>query len=336
MSVYFTGIQPSGNILHLGNYIGSLLNLKNKIKTASRNDKFIVMVADLHSMTSIHDPAALRKNKINLIATYFACGIQPSKNVFFFTQSAIPAHSELNWILTSICPLGLLERMTQYKDKVSKKKAEDINTGLLCYPILMAGDILLYDSNYVPVGEDQTQHMEFCRDMVNKFNHIYNVDSLFTMPEGLIDKTSKRIMSLGDGKAKMSKSVGTENDKIFLLDTDDAIAKKIKVAKTDSITGIYSDQNRPEVSNLINIFSSISGQSVEEISNIYRDKQTKVFKDDLTQLVISEISPIRENILDYLKNNKDLLIQTIQDGNKRANDIAEKKLTAVKQAVGLL
>ena len=336
MSIYFTGIQSSGNVLHLGNYIGSLLNLKNKIKSASQNDKFIVMVADLHSMTSVHNPAVLRENRINLIATYFACGIQPNENVFFFTQSAIPAHSELNWILTSICPLGLLERMTQYKDKVSKKKAEDINTGLLCYPILMAGDILLYDSNYVPVGEDQTQHIEFCRDMVNKFHHIYNVEGVFTMPEGLIEKTNKRIMSLGNGNVKMSKSVGTDNDKIFLLDDNDVIAKKIKVAKTDSIIGIYSDQNRPEISNLINSFSSISGKSVEDISNEYRDKQTKAFKDDLTQLLINEISPIRKNILDYLKNSKDLLVKTIQAGNERANEIAEKKLIAVKQAIGLL
>lgn len=336
MSVYFTGIQSSGNVLHLGNYIGSLLNLKNKIKTASQNDKFIVMVADLHSMTSVHNPAVLRENRINLIATYFACGIQPSKNVFFFTQSAIPAHSELNWILTSICPLGLLERMTQYKDKVSKKKAEDINAGLLCYPILMAGDILLYDSDYVPVGEDQTQHIEFCRDMVEKFNHIYNVDDVFTMPNGLIEKTNKRIMSLGDGKAKMSKSVGTENDKIFLLDTDDAIAKKIKVAKTDSIAGIYSDVNRPEVSNLINIFSAMSGKSVEDVSNEYRDKQTKIFKDDLTQLLISQISPIRTSILEYIKNNQDVLVKTIQEGNERANDLAQKKIMKVKEVVGLL
>ena len=226
--------------------------------------------------------------------------------------------------------------MTQYKDKISKKKAEDINTGLLCYPILMAGDILLYDSNYVPVGEDQTQHIEFCRDMVNKFHHIYNVEGVFTMPEGLIEKTNKRIMSLGNGNVKMSKSVGTDNDKIFLLDDNDVIAKKIKVAKTDSIIGIYSDQNRPEISNLINIFSSISGKSVEDISNEYRDKQTKAFKDDLTQLLINEISPIRKNILDYLKNSKDLLVKTIQAGNERANEIAEKKLIAVKQAVGLL
>ena len=294
------------------------------------------MVADLHSMTSVHDATTLMNNKVNLVATYFACGIQPNKNVFFFTQSAVHAHSELNWILTSICPLGLLERMTQYKDKVNKKKAEDINAGLLCYPILMASDILLYNSNYVPVGEDQKQHIEFCRDIVCKFNNIYNIDNIFTMPEGLIEKAGKRIMSLGNGKVKMSKSIGNENDKIFLLDEDDVIARKIKLAKTDSIMGIYSNINRPEVSNLINIFSAICGKSIEAINSEYHNKSTKIFKDDLTQILISEISPIRKNLIDYLKNNQDLLKKTIEEGNRRANDIANAKLLEVKKAIGLL
>ena len=229
--------------------------------------------------------------------------------------------------------------MTQFKDKKNKLSLDEVNAGLLYYPILMAADIILYKANFVPVGEDQKQHVEFTRDIVQKFINIYGngeKNDLFVLPEAMIDKTSKRIMSLGDGTKKMSKSVGEDKDKIFLTDTDEQIAKKIKTAKTDSIMGIYYDkENRPEVSNLINIFSALTNRTVEDISNEYREKNTKSFKDDLTQLLINEIKPIREKQNQLLKNDA-YLEEIITKGNKIANDVANDTLSKVKKAVGLL
>ena len=339
MSVILSGVQPSSFSLHLGNYIGALLNWKRIINTLAPQDICYFMLADLHAMTSIKSKDLLKKNIKQLIATYIACGISPSDNVVFFQQSKIPAHCELCWILSTITPVGQLERMTQFKDKKNKLSLDNVNAGLLYYPVLMVADIILYKANLVPVGEDQTQHIEFTRDVVQKFINIYgNGDNndLFILPNAMIDTTSKRIMSLGDGMRKMSKSVGDEKDKIFLTDTDDQIAKKIKSAKTDSVTGIYYDKNkRPEVSNLINIFSAISGRTVEDISNEYSDKNTKSFKDDLTQIIINEIHPIREKQNELLKNMV-YLDQILENGNARANEVANDTLCKVKKTVGLM
>ena len=337
--IFLSGIQPSSSSLQLGNYIGAILNWKTTIKNSqsqtNNNDKFFWMIADLHTMTSLHNPEQMKKNIKNLLATYIACGIEPNENIHFFLQSSVPAHCELNWILTTICPLGQLQRMTQFKDKKEKLTADEINTGLLCYPVLMAGDILLYQTTTVPVGEDQKQHLEFCRDIVDRFNNVYSVDDVFTMPNALIDNTTKRIMSLGDGTKKMSKSTGTDNDKIFLTDENDAIAKKIKVAKTDSIMGIFSDENRPEVSNLINIFSALSGKQVKEIDDEYRDKNTKKFKDDLTEVVVNAVAPIREKTNELIKNT-DELNKILKLGNETANEVANKTLKKVKSVVGIV
>lgn len=326
----FSGIQPSG-VLHLGNYIGAILNWKKMVKNADKDDKFLFMIADLHSLTSCKNPNTLRQNTNELLATYLACGIEPSNNLHFFIQSSIPEHCQLCWLLTTVCPLGQLERMTQFKDKKGKLGADEINAGLLYYPLLMAADILLYRATHVPVGEDQTQHMEFCRDMVDKFENKFGerAKGIFIKPEAIIDKTSKRIMSLGDGTKKMSKSIGDDKDRIMLTDTDDQIAKKIKTAKTDSITGIYFDKDtRPEVSNLINIMSALSGRPVEDISEQYKNSGTKVFKDDLTEIIINEIAPIREKFLD-LKNDTNLLKKIVEEGNKYAKKLAEEMMTAV-------
>ena len=339
MSVYFSGIQPSSNSLHLGNYIGAIMNWKRIIQKAKEDDKFYFMLADLHTMTSKKNADELKKNIILLIATYIACGIQPSEKIVFFQQSNISAHCELCWILSTITPLGQLERMTQFKDKKGKLSVDEINAGLLYYPILMAADILLYNANYVPVGEDQRQHMEFTRDLVDKFNNVYadanGKNSIFVMPEALIDKTSKRIMSLGDGSKKMSKSVGEEKDRIFLTDTDEQIAKKIKSAKTASIMGIFYDEGRLEVNNLINIYSAITGKSVPEVSDMYRTKNTKQFKDDLAEILINEISPIRSKMQEVLKD-EDYLRKIVSNGNEIANKIASKTLIEVKKIVGLM
>ena len=339
MSVILSGIQPSSPKLHLGNYIGSLLNWKDMVKSMNDEDKCYFMIADLHSLTSNKNRNAMLENTKNLIATYIACGIQPSENVIFFKQSMIPAHCELCWILSTITPLGQLERMTQFKDKKGKMSVNDINSGLLYYPVLMVADIILYKANLVPVGEDQKQHLELTRDIVDKFINIYgngDNDDIFVKPNPMIDNVSKRVMSLGDGSKKMSKSVGEEKDKIFLTDTNEEIAKKIKTAKTDSITGIYYDkENRSEVSNLINIYSAISKKTVEEISNEYRDKSTKIFKDDLTEIVVNEISPIRDRQVEILKD-VDYLYKILENGNKIANEVANETLIKVKKAVGLL
>lgn len=330
---FFSGIQPSSQYLHLGNYIGAILNWKNNIKK-SKDDNFIFMVADLHTMTSLHNPTEITNNIKTLVSTYLACDINPveNSNINFFIQSSIPEHCELNWILTTICPLGLLERMTQFKDKKNKLSSNEINTGLLCYPILMAADILLYQTNYVPVGIDQKQHVEFCRDIVLKFNNIYNVNNVFTVPECYIEATNQKVMSLSDGSKKMSKSFGNENDRIFLNDTNDLIAKKIKTAKTDSILGIYTDNNRPEVNNLINIYSALSGKSIEYINKEYREKNTRTFKDDLTQIIIEAISPIRKKIEYNLKNYNDIK-KIIKNGNQYAKSIAEKTMKNVKEVL---
>ena len=335
-----SGIQPSSSSLHLGNYIGSILNWKKVIKNMSANDECLFMIADLHALTSNKSANDLRQNVDLLIATYLACGIEPSENVSFFIQSQIPEHCELCWILSTITPLGQLERMTQFKDKKAKfgeNGLDNVNAGLLYYPVLMAGDIMLYQADKVPVGEDQTQHIEFTRDIVQKFNNIYGDSGIFVMPDGMIDKTSKRIMSLGDGRKKMSKSFGESKDTIFLNDTDDDIVKKIKTAKTDSIAGIYFDkENRPEVSNLINIYSALSGISVEEISKQYNyEKSTKAFKDDLTDIIIKELKPIREKFEVY-KDDKELLKKIIKEGNDKAKQQASKTMEKVKKAVGLL
>ena len=339
MSIILSGIQPSSQTLQLGNYIGAILNWKKTVNNLKKEDRCYFMLPDLHAMTTVKSRDVLHDNIKKLIATYIACGIEPNDNVVFFQQSKIPAHCELCWILSTITPVGQLERMTQFKDKKNKLSLDEVNAGLLYYPILMAADIILYKANFVPVGEDQKQHVEFTRDIVQKFINIYGngeKNDLFVLPEAMIDKTSKRIMSLGDGTKKMSKSVGEDKDKIFLIDTDEQIAKKIKTAKTDSIMGIYYDkENRPEVSNLINIFSALTNRTVEDISNEYREKNTKSFKDDLTQLLINEIKPIREKQNQLLKNDA-YLEEIITKGNKIANDVANDTLSKVKKAVGLL
>ena len=339
MSIFLSGIQPSSQTLQLGNYIGAILNWKKTVNNLKKEDRCYFMLPDLHAMTTVKSRDMLHDNIKKLIATYIACGIEPNDNVVFFQQSKVPAHCELCWILSTITPVGQLERMTQFKDKKNKLSLDEVNAGLLYYPILMAADIILYKANFVPVGEDQKQHVEFTRDIVQKFINIYGngeKNDLFVLPEAMIDKTSKRIMSLGDGTKKMSKSVGEDKDKIFLTDTDEQIAKKIKTAKTDSIMGIYYDkENRPEVSNLINIFSALTDRTTEDISNEYREKNTKSFKDDLTQLLINEIKPIREKQNQLLKNDA-YLEEIITKGNKIANDVANDTLIKVKKAVGLL
>ena len=234
--IFISGIQPS-NDLHIGNYIGSVLQCKNNIDKLSENDLFYYMIADLHSLTSVKDKNIMEDSILSVFATYLASGIKTSKNIKIFLQSYIPQHAEFCWILSTITPLGQLMRMTQFKDKSQKFGFDSSNAGLLFYPILQAADILLYNADYVIVGEDQRQHIEITRDIAGFFNKTYKTDYL-KIPESIIDK-GKKIMSLKDATKKMSKSDDNQNSIIKLTDSNDLIRKKIQTARTDSIVGIY-------------------------------------------------------------------------------------------------
>lgn len=332
MSVILSGIQPSG-VLHLGNYLGAIKQWQKVLKK-SNNDTFYFMVADLHSLTTSQNAVQLKNDMLYLLASYIACGISVENNANLFIQSSISAHSELAWILSTITPFGMLERMTQFKDKSAKSGASNANCGLFTYPVLMAADILLYDTTHVPVGDDQKQHLEFTRDIAQKFNHHYNCD-VFTVPDFMSSESASRVMSLQDGTKKMSKSSCSDAELIKLNDTNDEISKKIKSAKTDSIRGIYYDkENRPEVSNLIEIMSSISGSSKKEIEDEYRNLSTKDFKDNLMEIIINEIAPIREK-LNILLQDKDALLRSVEVSSARVKDVATNKIKQVKQIVGV-
>ena len=348
MSVILSGIQASGT-LHLGNYLGSVLQWKNKINQNQKNnvnDKFFFMIADLHSLTTVKNKDLLKNNVINLISSYLGCGIGIddnnviNENVTIFIQSQVRQHTELTWILSCITPIGQLFRMTQFKDKFSKYSNNNeinnsnANAGLLFYPILMASDILLYKTNKVPVGDDQRQHIEFTRDIAEKFNSHYD-SNVFNIPEIEIQKETARIMSLQDGTKKMSKSDESVNAIIYLTDTDDIIAKKIKIAKTDSFTGIYYDkQNRPEVSNLIEIFALLLNSNIKNIENKYQNIGTKQFKDDLTDCLINTLSPIR-NKINQFQLNPEYLLNIVKNGNNNARNVGEETMKNVRNVVGI-
>ncbi|MEN9782485.1 MAG: hypothetical protein RL208_635 [Pseudomonadota bacterium] len=333
--IYLSGIQPSGT-LHLGNYIGAVMQWREQVKLLSKTDEAMFMIVDLHSLTTKRDVKEFPTHIFNLIATYIACGLV-QKNTTLFVQSDVQEHTELAWFFSTITPLGVLKRMTQFKDK-SGKMSEDsdvVNGGLLFYPCLMAADILLYDADFIPVGEDQIQHIEFTRDTANRFHERYKSE-IFKLPKAKIQEEGARIMSLSDGTKKMSKSTGTENDLIFITDSDDEIAKKIKRAKTDSESTIfYNKEKRPEVSNLLTIMSTLSRKTIAQIESEYSSAGTKVFKDNLTQVIINEIAPIREEIF-KLQNDKDFIYKTISQGGQSAQEKASAKMQQVKEVIGLL
>ena len=253
----FSGVQPTGN-LHLGNYIGAI---KNFVDLQNEDNECIFCVVDLHAITVKQDPKILKQNIRETAATFLACGINPKKSIIF-NQSSVPAHSEVSWLLSCVARMGWLNRMTQFKEKAGKDK-EKASVGLYIYPILMAADILLYDATHVPVGEDQKQHLELARDISKKFNTDFDAPEFFKIPEPLIQKNFARIMSLKDGKKKMSKSDPSELSRINLTDTDSDIINKIKKAKTDTNpfpTNTNNLKSRPEIENLIGIYSSLSGK----------------------------------------------------------------------------
>lgn len=324
MKRVFSGIQPTGN-LHLGNYLGSA---HNWLELQNQHD-CIFGIMDLHSITIKQDPKLLKENTLNLAINYLAFGIDPKKAIIFI-QSQVSAHAQLAWLLGTMAPMGWLSRMTQYKDKAGDKNN---NLGLFSYPILMAADILLYQTDLVPTGKDQKQHLELTRDLAISFNENYKTDFL-TIPKPLITGNFTKIMSLQDGTKKMSKSDISDLTRININDDPKLIEKKIKKAKTDAVLGISYDKNRPEIYNFLNIFSFASGQKPEEIAQKYANCGFGDFKKDLAENLISKLQIIQKNIAN-LENNIDYINDILIDGKNRAEKIAENNLGKIKGLMGL-
>ena len=325
--VMLSGIQPSGD-LHLGNYLGAV---KNWAALADEFDCYYFM-ADLHSLTVRQNPAELRRRSVNQLAQYIACGLDPQKNTLFI-QSHVHEHAELGWILNCYTMFGELSRMTQFKDK-SAKNAENINGGLFTYPALMAADILLYQADYVPVGEDQKQHCELTRDIAIRFNNLYG--ETFKVPEPYIPKVGARIMSLGNPTSKMSKS--DPQGCVFLMDSPEEIARKFKRAVTDSDTEHcvrYAPQEKPGVANLMSIYSSVTGKSFEEIEREFDGKGYGVFKPAVGEAVIETLRPIREEAQRMI-SDKAYLQEVYTEGAKKASAIARRTLRKVYKRVGFV
>ena len=327
----FSGVQPTGN-LHLGNYLGAI---KNFVELNNDNEnKCIFCVVDLHAITVKQDPKELRKNIRETVATFVACGIDPQKSIIF-NQSKVPAHSEAAWILSCVGRMGWLNRMTQFKEKAGKDK-EKASVGLYSYPILMAADILLYDTSHVPVGEDQKQHLELCRDIAQKFNNDFEVEDFLKVPEPLIQKEFSRIMSLKDGTKKMSKSDISDLSRINLTDDKDTIVNKIKKAKKDPLT-LPSDvkelNERPETKNLLGIYSSLTDSTLEKSVKDFDGKNFSEFKEKLAQVLVEKIDPISSEIKKLL-SNKDYLDSILLDGHKKANNIASNKIKKIQEIIG--
>ena len=327
----FSGVQPTGN-LHLGNYLGAI---KNFVELQNdKNNECIYCVVDLHSITVKQDPKILKKNIRETTATFLASGLNPDNSIIF-NQSSVSAHAEGAWILSCVSRMGWLSRMTQFKEKAGKDK-EKASVGLYIYPVLMAADILLYDATHVPVGEDQKQHLELCRDIAQKFNNDFNAPGFLKAPEPLIQKNFARIMSLKDGLKKMSKSDLSDLSRINLNDNKDLIINKIKKAKTDALPMPSPNEDlkkRPEVQNLLGIYSSITNESIDKIKSEFEGKNFSIFKDKLSELLADKIGPIGKKIKDLLKDEK-YLDQILENGAQKANNLASKKINKIKDLIG--
>jgi len=327
----FSGVQPTGN-LHLGNYLGAIKNFV-ELNNDDQNS-CVFCVVDLHAITINQDPKELRNNIRETVATFIACGIDPKKSIIF-NQSKVSAHSETAWILSCTARMGWLNRMTQFKEKAGKDK-EKASIGLYSYPILMAADILLYDTSHVPVGDDQKQHLELCRDIAQKFNNDFKTEDFFKVPEPLIQKEFSRIMSLKDGGKKMSKSDLSDLSRINLTDEKDQIINKIKKAKTDPMPMPSSSDElnkRPEAKNLLGIYSSLSDLPLEKSIKEFSGKNFSEFKDILAQVLVDKITPISAEIKKLL-NEKNYLDKILSEGCKKAEDVASQKLKKIHEIVG--
>ena len=327
----FSGVQPTGN-LHLGNYLGAIKNFVDL--NNDKDNKCIFCVVDLHAITVRQDPKELKNNIRETVATFIASGIDPKKSIIF-NQSRVAAHAEGAWILSCVARMGWLNRMTQFKEKAGKDK-EKASIGLYSYPVLMAADILLYDATHVPVGDDQKQHLELCRDIAQKFNNDFEVENFLQVPEPLIQKEFSRIMSLKDGSKKMSKSELSDLSRINLTDDKDQIINKIKKAKTDPLPmpqDIKELDERLEAKNLLGIYSSLTNSTLENSVKNFAGKNFSEFKEQLAEELVNKIEPI-SNEIKKLLGDKSYLDEILLDGVEKANLIASKKIERIKEIVG--
>ena len=324
--IIFSGAQPSGK-LTLGNYLGAIKNWTD----LQEEYNCYYSVVDLHAITVPQEAKDLRANTMQLLAQYLACGLDPEKNTIFI-QSHVSAHTELMWILSTMTYMGELSRMTQFKDKSQKNEA-NLNAGLFTYPVLMAADILLYQTDLVPVGEDQKQHLELARDLANRFNNRYS--PTFKVPEPYIQKAGARVMSLKEPTKKMSKSDENENAYILLIDDADTIRRKIKRSVTDSVGIVQYSDEQPGIKNLLNIYSKLSDKSIDEIVTMYEGKGYGDFKADVAEVIVEALRPIRERYEEILKD-KEYLESVYAKGAQRAEAQARKTLRKVYKKVGLI
>lgn len=329
MKTILSGIQPSGQMT-LGNYLGAIKNFVYLQENFEEECNIFVFIADLHSITVPQDPTTLRKNIRSLAAVYLACGLDPNKTSLFI-QSEVKEHAEMGYLLQTITYLGELERMTQYKDKKEKQVA-GVSSALLTYPVLMAGDILLYNADYVPVGEDQKQHLELSRNLAERFNNRYS--DTFVVPEPLIFKQGAKIMSLQNPLKKMSKSDPDQKACLFLLDEENVIRKKISSAVTDSEGSIiYDPVNKPGVSNLLTIMACCSGKSIEELVAEYNGRGYGEFKKAVADSVVNVLKPIQEKYKEYI--NSPYIDEVLNQGREKASYFAAKMVSKVKRKMGL-
>ena len=327
----FSGVQPTGN-LHLGNYLGAI---KNFVDLNNDNDnECIFCVVDLHAITIKQDPKELKNNIRETVATFIASGIDPKKSIIF-NQSRVAAHAEGAWILSCVARMGWLNRMTQFKEKAGKDK-ENASVGLYSYPVLMAADILLYDATHVPVGDDQKQHLELCRDIAQKFNNDFEVENFLQVPEPLIQKEFSRIMSLKDGSKKMSKSELSDLSRINLTDDKDQIINKIKKAKTDALPMPKDTKEldkRLEAKNLLEIYSCLTDSTLENSINSFAGKNFSEFKEKLAEVLVEKIHPISKEINKLLKDYK-YIDKILLEGSIKAEKISKKKVSEIKTKIG--
>ena len=326
MKRVFSGVQPTGNI-HLGNYLGAL----KQFVELQKDYQCVYCIVDMHAITLPQDPKELKEHILDVAALYLAVGVDPQKSIVF-VQSDVPGHAELSWILTCSSYMGELSRMTQFKDKSKNRDGESIPTGLFMYPVLMDADILLYDTDMVPVGNDQKQHIEICRDLAGRINGKY--PGTFVMPEGYFPQAGARIMALDDPTKKMSKSAENIHSRISLLDEPAKIKKSIMKATTDSDGCVRFDvENKPGVSNLLSIYSSLSGVSIAELEQRYEGRGYGDFKKDLVEITVDALAPIRQRYeeIRYSSELKDIL----KEGAQKADAIAQQTMKRVRESFGL-
>jgi len=329
-NIIFSGVQPTGEI-HIGNYLGAISQF------VSNQDQYksIFSIVDLHAITIWQDPDELLNSTRKVLAIFLASGIDPAKNIIF-NQSQVTEHTQLAWVLSCTAKVGWLNRMTQFKDKAGKNK-ENASVGLYSYPVLMAADILLYSATHVPVGDDQKQHLELARDIAHKFNTDYKTE-MFILPEPLMNKSSRRIMSLRDGSKKMSKSDLSEYSRILMTDSNDQISAKVKKAKTDSMTmpiSIDAAKSRPEIDNLINIYAACINKQKELVITEFSGKDISSFKNNLTEALIAIIEPISTKTGELL-NDKTYLDSVLSKGSDDARKIAKDKINKIFNLIGMI